>query len=236
MLVTMLICFIGVMSASPFIAKEEYSLAAALFSAYITAFLPGSFLGLIIGNIRMISAAMDNGGRKRIPFYGFVSARSRITSLLQKSDPYFSYDKFEGQLVSLIKMSVFAESRVSLACFEPDYADPRFDDIVDMTFCHAITLKDSQLEGNLLHVILRTWWINYSYENGRIKSHGDCIDVSIKRNISKTEQPGFSITSVSCDNCGGSFDAVRQSTCPYCGTTYHMENYDWVIEKMELVR
>lgn len=34
----------------------------------------------------------------------------------------------------------------------------------------------------------------------------------------------------------GSFDAVRQNVCPYCGTKYHMEYFDWVIEEMTLLR
>lgn len=50
------------------------------------------------------------------------------------------------------------------------------------------------------------------------------------------EPPGFSITSVACPNCGGSFDAVRQKVCPYCGSEYHMENEGWVIEDMRLIR
>ena len=47
---------------------------------------------------------------------------------------------------------------------------------------------------------------------------------------------GFSITSVACPHCGGSFDAVRQKICPYYGSTYHMENEGWVIEEMKLIR
>lgn len=82
---------------------------------------------------------------------------------------------------------------------------------------------------------LRTWWINYSEKNGRVNRCGDCIDVTLRRNVAYMEPPGFSITSVYCRNCGASFDSVRQRNCPYCGTVYHMENEGFIIERLELV-
>lgn len=37
-----------------------------------------------------------------------------------------------------------------------------------------------------------------------------------------------------CPNCGGSFDAVRQKKCPFCGNEIHLENENWVITNMEI--
>lgn len=83
---------------------------------------------------------------------------------------------------------------------------------------------------------LRTWWINYSENQGKVRKTGDCIDVELSRNVAVMEPPGFSITSVACPSCGGSFDAVRQKVCPCCGGEYHMENEGWVIDDMCLIR
>lgn len=87
-----------------------------------------------------------------------------------------------------------------------------------------------------LSLTLRTWWLNYNETNGNIKKTGDCIDVTLRRDMSHPEMPGFSITSVHCPSCDGSFDAVRQHLCPYCGTDYHMENESWTIENLKLIR
>jgi hypothetical protein len=100
----------------------------------------------------------------------------------------------------------------------------------------TLVVKSTRIQNHIFHLSLRTWWINHCYENGKIRTHGDCIDIVLARDISKIERPGFSITSVSCERCGGSFDAVRQNVCPYCGTKYHMEYFDWVIEEMILLR
>ena len=104
-----------------------------------------------------------------------------------------------------------------------------------MTYMQAMTVQDIHMEGSHLCMTLRTWWINYSEKDGSINRRGDCIDVTLRRNTAYMEPPGFSITSVRCRNCGGSFDSVRQRNCPYCGTVYHMENEGFIIERLELV-
>lgn len=105
-----------------------------------------------------------------------------------------------------------------------------------MTYTNGICLNGIRMEGNTMHMSVRTWWVNHYEEHGKVKKSGDCIDVTFRRNVAKQEAPGFSITSVSCPGCGGSFDAVRQKKCPYCGREYHMEEESWVIEQMHLIR
>lgn len=109
-------------------------------------------------------------------------------------------------------------------------------DIVEMTYTKGMCLQNVVQKGNMLYLLLRTWWINYSEKDGKVIKTGDCIDTVLSRNVSRQEPPRFSITSVNCHSCGGSFDAVRQRNCPYCGSEYHMEDEGWVVEDMKLVR
>ena len=165
-----------------------------------------------------------------------LAAKGTIKRSLSQYDPYFSFEKFEGQIISLIRMTVFAKDPAALTAYKADTLDTRFQDIIEMTHISSFVVKHIEQKGNILHMTLRTWWINYNDINGKIKKTGDCIDVTISKDVSHTETPGFSITSVNCHNCGGSFDAVRQHTCPYCQTEYHMEQDNWVIEDMQLIR
>ena len=105
-----------------------------------------------------------------------------------------------------------------------------------MTYTRGMTLRNLSTENNQLHMTLRTWWITYSEKNGTISKTGDCIDVTLLRNISTPEPPGFSISSVICNGCGASFDAVRQRYCPFCHNEYHMEDKTFIIEDMKLIR
>ena len=133
---------------------------------------------------------------------------------MTRLDPNFSYEKFEGQMVALIRMAVFSANPENLTFYRGKKRDARFDDIVDMTYTSGMCLKNAQLKGDILHLTLRTWWINYSEQQGKIKKTGDLIDVTVAKNVSHYETPGFSITSVNCHSCGASFDAVRQRNAP----------------------
>ena len=216
-------------------SKNPKILPLILLNSYLATVLVGGFLGYIIADIRLVAALFDRGGMKHISLWKWIRSKKKITRTMQKYDRNFSFDKFEGQLVALIRMAVMAKEPENLACYCAKGRDAAFSDIVEMTYTNGICLNKIRMEGDLMHLSLRTWWINYYEENGKIRKNGDCIDVTFVKNIRKPEAPGFSITSVSCDSCGGSFDAVRQKACPYCGKEYHMEKESWMIEKMKLI-
>ncbi len=215
---------------------ENGFLPAKLAGCFFVAGFLGGFLGLVLASLRLLVTLFDRDGMKHISLLKWSSSKKKITNIMRKYDPNFAYDKFEGQIVALIQMTVFAEYPEKLACYRGGQRDDRFSNILEMTYTNATCLRKVWLEGNILHMSLRTWWINYSEAQGKVHKTGDCIDVEVSRNVAIMEPPGFSITSVECPNCGGSFDAVRQKTCPYCGGEYHMENEGWVIDDMRLFR
>lgn len=221
----------------PFIlADHSIALPFGLLFDYAISVLIGGMCGILLTFYVLIASLFANGGRKRIPLFRSLAAKGKIKKTLMCHDPYFSFEKFEGQIISLIRMAVFAKDPASLTAYKGTTLDPRFEDIIEMTHISSFVVKQIREENHILHMTLRTWWINYNDINGKIKKTGDCIDVTISKDVSHTETPGFSITSVNCHNCGGSFDAVRQHTCPYCQTEYHMEQDNWVIEDMKLIR
>ena len=164
-----------------------------------------------------------------------MTTKGKVKSAFAPYDPYFSFEKFEGQIISLIRMAIMSDHPENLASYCGGTLNPYFRDIIEMTYMQAMTVQDIHMEGSHLCMTLRTWWINYSEKDGSINRRGDCIDVTLRRNVAYMEPPGFSITSVYCRNCGASFDSVRQRNCPYCGTVYHMENEGFIIERLELV-
>lgn len=212
------------------------ALPRILFTTYLMAIFVGGFIGWIVGDIRLLAGLADRDGMKHVPLFKAMGAKRKLTNIMKRFDKNFSYDKFEGQLVSLIRMAVFAENTATMTACRNFPRDKRFEDIVEMTYTKGLCLQNTVQKGNMLYLVLRTWWINYSEKDGRVIKTGDCIDTVFSRNISKQEPPGFSITSVNCHSCGGSFDAVRQRNCPYCGSEYHMEDEGWVVEDMKLVR
>lgn len=211
-------------------------LPAKLAVSFFAAGFGGGILGYFLAALRLLFSAFDRDGMKHVSVFKWSSSKKKITNYMRRYDSNFSFDKFEGQVVALIRMAVFAEHPERLACYRGGQRDAGFDDILEMTYTNATCLKDMRMEGDILHMSLRTWWVNYSEHQGKVGKTGDCIDVELSRNVSAIEPPGFSITSVACPNCGGSFDAVRQKICPHCESEYHMENEGWVIDNMRLIR
>ena len=235
MLVMLLVSMPGAMISG------EGVIPIALFTAYLTALICGGVGGFVITSIMMIGSLFQRDGMKHLPLFWTLRSKSRIKGIMKRVDPNFSYDKFEGQMVALIRMAVFAKDVQNLTAYCGGKRDERFENILEMTYTNGMCLKKVRREGSFLHLTLRTWWINYSLspdeeKGNRIIKTGDLIDVTFGRNPAHREMPGFSITSVNCRSCGGSFDAVRQRKCPYCGTEYHMEEDYWVIEDMKLIR
>ncbi len=230
MLVMLLVSMPGAMISG------EGVIPIALFTAYLTALICGGVGGLVITSIMMIGSLFQRDGMKHLPLFWTLRSKSRIKGIMKRVDPNFSYEKFEGQMVALIRMAVFAKEPQNLTAYCGGKRDDRFADIIEMTYTNGMCLQKVRQNGNVLHLTLCTWWINYSEVNGKIIKTGDLIDATFVKNVARREMPGFSITSVNCHSCKGSFDAVRQRNCPYCGTEYHMEEDYWVIEDMKLMR
>lgn len=131
-----------------------------LASTFFASLILGGFLGYILGGFRMIALQFDRDGQKRISAFKWARTKSKITNTLNKYDPAFSYDKFEGQLVSLIRMAVFAEQPEELACYRGGARDARFADILEMTYTNGTVLNKVRQDGNKLQLSLRTWWVN----------------------------------------------------------------------------
>lgn len=106
-------------------------------------------------------------------------------------DKNFSFDKFEGQLVSLVRMAVLAEKPEELACYRADAREPLFSDILEMTYTNGICLNGIRMEGNIMHMSVRTWWVNHYEEHGKVKKSGDCIDVTFRRNVENRKHLDF---------------------------------------------
>lgn len=235
--VSLLLSIVAVFVATLLYGKTHwgYSFAKSLFYAYLVGAMGGGFFGLIFADIVLMISASNRDGMCHIPMFKYIGAKSRIGNVVKQYDSSFLYEKFEGQVVSLIKMAVFTEDPDNLASYQPTVRDPQFDRIVDMIYGGVMILQEAHMSGNMLFMTIRTWWCNYAYENGKIEKRGDLIDVTIMRNVANMQAPGFSILAVGCPQCGGSFDAVRQRNCPFCGTAYHMENENWVIADMKLL-
>ena len=137
-----------------------------LLASYFAAVLVGGFLGFIVADIRLVATLFDHDGMKHLPILKWGSSKRKIKNTMLRYDKNFSFDKFEGQLVSLVRMAVLAEKPEELACYRADAREPLFSDILEMTYTNGICLNGIRMEGNIMHMSVRTWWINHYEEHG----------------------------------------------------------------------
>lgn len=102
-------------------------------------------------------------------------------------------------------------------------------------------IKDIIVKSNVyeIKVFLQSRYLNYiinlndgSYLSGN-KNSRVCVDYELTfvRNVDIKEQSN----SRKCPSCGNSIDVNDNGKCTYCGTIYNLEDYDWILTKLEVI-
>ena len=134
--IVLLICIPGSLISS------NGNLPAALFTAYLAALIGGGIFGWMASAVLMLTSLFQRDGMKHLPLIPFLSSKSKIKRMMTAYDPNFSYDKFEGQLVALIRMAVFAKEPQNLTAYRGKERDARFGNILEMTYTNGMCLRN----------------------------------------------------------------------------------------------
>ena len=166
-----------------------------------------------------------------LPMAGAAGSAKKLQAAMEKYDPYFFGRIFEGKMVSLLQAILYSDDLGNLSIYEgkDDLSD--FDDLVDLDYRGAFKLKEFKERGGRISILLDVFTAN-CYANDRLKRVNERILVRMERKASAVTDPGFSIHAVNCGNCGGSFDAMHERNCPYCGREYNASESDWIITEI----
>ncbi len=203
------------------------ALAALIFAPLFAAPVMGVMLGsqaLVIG---LIWEAI-----KTVPMFGTIGSSKRFETYMKKYSPEFSFQYLTGKTISLLKMIFYSDSHENLPFYIGEDLDDSFSDIIDVLYRGAMGYKSMKAEGDYVHVTVVVFLDNTYEKNGKITRKDEKLEVTLVKNISVPIQYTFSVKKLSCPNCGGSFDATKNTKCPYCGGTYRVEDSDWAVEKI----
>lgn len=74
-----------------------------------------------------------------------------------------------------------------------------------------------------------------SKDNNEYASGDNNNRVVLKQKITfYKKKDGADNQTIKCSGCGSNFDIEETGICPYCGKTYELSKYDYIIEKVEL--
>ncbi|MBE6129367.1 MAG: ECF transporter S component [Erysipelotrichaceae bacterium] len=201
--------------------------------------LLGAFYGLVfafiwymIRSLILMGKAFYEAGRA-MPMLKSLNSRKKMTKFMQSCEPSFSFEAFEGKILSLIRSIAFEDDRDSLSIWEGSRDLSELDQAADMQYRGALYIRRHEKEGDILRV-QGTAFMTNTYVSGRkVRERDEQFNFTAEKKIDPEFHPEFTFLKVTCDGCNGSFDAMHQRCCPYCGREYEPKKKDWVLTDLK---
>ena len=206
-----------------------FRILQALFSGCLLGAL-STFVCYMVYSFFLLSKLFGMAGGSLSMLPGLFS-RKKLTAFMEKADPGFSLEVFEGKIISRLKTVLFSDNRDSLSLYDGSDDLTRFDDLVNMDYRGAFKFLGSDLSDGHLSLELEFFMDDF-YMDSRLRHKKERIIVSVKRRLDAVSDPGYTVSAVRCPSCSSSFDAMHEKECPYCGTRYRMDKDDWVITRI----
>lgn len=186
-----------------------------LFSIFFAFFMMTRLTKTAISTADVASAAMTKGS---------------LAKAMSRYDPEFSYDLFEGKVISLFRAIAFSDDRTNMSVYRGDPNLPELDTLIDIDYRGAMKYLNSNIQnGDDLVLLVRIYLYTTHLINGKIVNKKEDYNMTLVKKLTAKENYGFSIHAVNCKNCAASFDAMHILQCPTCGTPYKLEEEDWVV-------
>ena len=189
-----------------------------------------AFVWYMFRSLILLGKVLHEAGRA-MPMMKAMRSRKKMMEFMEPYDPEFSYEAFEGRVLSLLRTIVFSDDRDSLTVWEGSRDLSSFDNIADMQYRGALYIRKCEVTGSQFRVE-GTAFLTDTYIRRTVREKDEKIRFVLIKESGRSAEPGFSIHRVSCETCGGSFDAMHQSICPYCGNPYDLKKKDWIIADM----
>lgn len=211
---------------------------AAMLAVFIVNLL--TFLGgIIYGLIRMPSLL-------RVTY-----SIHKVRKALRRADPNYSYEYIEAKAMGLLQMIVFEEAPLTLSIYCPEDSEEYalaqvcdeeqneriageaglgpFASILSLDYGGRFGIHAVEEQNGLVILDLVIDAKVFRLKRGKAKRQKTRFRLRMAHGAGLPVRPYFSIHLVSCKNCGASFDAYRQRSCPYCGTPYALHMDDWIV-------
>lgn len=206
--------------------------------------LASLFLGGLYGGVFAFMAYMGNSlflmvkvfheAGKSLKLLPGLNTKKKLTKKLEAIDPDFSFEYFEGRILSLFRTIAYSRDRSSLSIYTGQQDLSGLDDLIDIQYRGVLQLKGVRINENMTQVRIKAFLRN-TYDKGRIYRKDENYLLTVERENGSHTDPGFSLLRIQCQNCGGSFDALHEKHCPHCGSSYDLVHDDWVIREIKKI-
>ncbi len=190
-----------------------------------------TLLSYMAFSLFLLVKVMKEAGRS-VPLLKGAGTKKKLEDAMKPYDPDFSYEYFEGKLISLLRTAVFSDDRSSLSILRCENELSKADRIVDMEYRGASQLVRFKETDGMIRISVKAF-MTCTYADRRIYRRDRDFLVTLERSSSERTDPGFTVHKVQCASCGGSFDSLHLKYCPHCGMPYELKHKDWVITSVK---
>ena len=194
----------------------------------------GGFYGFFHYGIYRLIRLFVVGPRQSAGKFGTIGSRKSFEQRMKTISPEFSFEYFTSKAVSLIKTAVFAPNEQELLFYRGQPLDPMFKNIIDMNYGSALGLTEFKEDFGKVFVTANVFFDVLYAEGDKITFKREVFKAVFQRRTDIPVDMQFSMAKIQCSSCAGSFNAIQNRYCPYCGTSYNIESQDWVL--LELSR
>ena len=158
-----------------------------------------------------------------------ATSRKKFEWQMSRICPEYTFEHFISKMVSMFKIVVFSDRDDELPFYKGRNLGNMLDDIVDVSPRGVMSCRRVWTEGNMVYVTGDIYAEVTRDLGTKLKRRDEVYRITAGRRIDIPFTKNFSITSIQCSSCGGSFNAYKSKKCPYCGTEYEQANSDWII-------
>ena len=187
----------------------------------------GALFAYLAHSVVLLFKVFFEAGRA-LPLMKGIGTKNRLEKKMQKYDPDFSFEYFEGRVISLFRTIAFSKDRDELCIYTSDRELPFLDDLIDIQYRGALQLLNLKETEGRIHVDVKAF-MTVVMDDGRFSKKDVSYVLSLEKDAKDKTNLGFSPIRIQCPNCSGSFDALHLKKCPHCGSDYDLVHDDWVI-------
>ena len=213
-----------------FWTQSDYEMLIRILVALFFGALYGAvfaFIAYMGYSMTLLFRLFREAGRT-LPMLGGLGSDKKMKKFMEMYDPSFSFEVFQGKVISLIREAAFQSDRSGMASYTGSEDLSFLDQIVNIDYRGALGVKRITETRDRVRAELKVWLTN-TYYDGRLHTRDEKFIVTVERDKNAATDPGFFMHKVSCRSCGSSFDALHEACCPSCGTRYEPVHKDWVL-------
>ncbi|MBR2577867.1 MAG: hypothetical protein IKE38_02945 [Erysipelotrichaceae bacterium] len=187
-----------------------------------------AFIMYILYSLSLLGRLFIMAG-KSMPMLPALGSNKKLNDRLSVYDPAFSVEYFSSKAISLYKAIVFSQNAKELTFYKGPKPDENFKNIIHSDYKGGVGVSlIEEIDGKIC-VALDLYLTNYYFLNGKVRAKEEKIKLGLRHDKEFKVSDSFSIMSVECKGCGGSFKAAYQKHCPYCGREYDVSLDDWEV-------